>query len=107
MSAWHGPQRPLKAIGCLRDPFIIIDLLRRMRGIRHRTQGGAYILVDAEQRLYVLPQESTATPLIIKQYPALVVRLYGTRAPTFPTCEQLERDVFSHLASLTKSAVTV
>lgn len=100
-SPQRASERRLSAIGRVvldtdLEP-LALDILRRMRGIRHRTQAGAYVLIDSEKFVYLLADGSATTQVWLRRCPAMVVGLYASGAPVFPNPEQIRDDLLEHL----------
>jgi len=95
--------RSLRAVGRCVDTGEIdlaLELIRRMRGIRHRTQAGAYILVDADRYVYLLPEEAPTTQAWTRKCPKMIVGLYASAKAVFPDAAQVCEDIAAHLAEV-------
>jgi len=97
----------LKAIGQFSDESagkFAADLVRRIRGIRDRTQCGSYLLADSERFIYLLAEEAATTQLWIRRCPKMVIGLYASGSPVFPTTEQIQADICAFLEEFLTAA---
>jgi len=95
--------RKLTAMGNLASELLEVvspRILARLRIIRRRTQGGAYLLVDSAGYVYVLPDDSISSKEWITKFPKLLVGRYGVHG--MPLVQQLIADLVEHLTTMPK-----
>lgn len=73
---------------------LALDLVRRIRGIRHRTQAGAYLLADEGGHVFLLAEGAATTRHLLATHVRLLVGLYA--GPVFPTPAELRDDLTAH-----------
>ena len=77
---------------------LCVRILARLRIIRRRTQGGAYLLADSAGYVYVLPDDSVSSKEWIRKFPQLIVGRYGVHG--LPVVQQLIADLSEHLTTM-------
>lgn len=93
--------RGMKKIG-VADPernidFIAHDVVRRLREIRHKTYGGAYLLADQEGAVYLLAEQVPTTDQALRRHQSLLVALYTI---PIPEAEQVREDLVQHFCDI-------
>lgn len=107
MSCTHVPHRKprttLKPIGqaVIGEPLeeLLADICRRIRGVRHRTQAGTYVLADAQGNVCVLQEIQPQNAALAQRAAAGLVGLYAgeARGPVFPDVERMRIDLIAAL----------
>lgn len=77
---------------------LVADIDKRIRGIRHRTQTGAYLLADPDGWVYVLKEQSPIHCKIAKARAAWIVGLFGMESN--PTPDELRAAMIAHLVRI-------
>ena len=79
---------------------LAVDIVRRMRAIRHTTVCGTYVYADAQGYVYVVAEICAAADRVMRKHGRFCVGLYAARAPIFPTSDQIKGDLLQHFLNL-------
>lgn len=78
---------------------LVRDICRRIQGIRHRTQAGAYVLADRDGHVYLLQETASTTANMVRRQLAIVVGLYANEPigkAIVPDAESMRMDLLGH-----------
>lgn len=89
-----------KAIPGIDIAPLCADLVRRIKHIRLKTQAGAYLLADSDGFVYVMREQSKLACTVTTKMRRLVVGLYASNVPVFPSSAQVGSDLIQHFIDI-------
>lgn len=72
---------------------IAVDLVRRIRHLRHTLSGGVYVLADRAGNIYLVSESASTAPRVLRRMLQDVVGLY-----TITNALVLHEDLIKHLS---------